>query len=32
MMGNNQNLFFPPEEKGRAFSDVLKEAQERAKK
>ena len=28
MMGNNQNLFFPPEEKGRAFSDVLKEVQE----
>lgn len=28
MMGNNQNLFFSPEEKGRAFSDVLKEVQE----
>lgn len=27
MMGNNQNLFFSPEEKGRAFSDVLKEVQ-----
>lgn len=24
-MKNNQNLFFSPEEKGRAFSDVLKE-------
>ena len=28
MMGNNQNLFFSQEEKGRAFSDVLKEVQE----
>ena len=28
MMGNNQNLFFSPEEKGREFSDVLKEVQE----
>ena len=28
MMGNNQNLFFSPEERGRAFSDVLKEVQE----
>ena len=27
-MKNNQNLFFSPEEKGRAFSDVLKEVQE----
>ena len=27
-MKNNQNLFFFPEEKGRAFSDVLKEVQE----
>lgn len=27
MMGNNQNLFFSQEEKGRAFSDVLKEVQ-----
>ena len=27
-MKNNQNLFFSPEEKGRAFSDVLKEAQQ----
>ena len=28
MTGNNQSLFFSPEEKGRAFSDVLKEVQE----
>lgn len=27
-MKNNQNLFFSPEEKGRAFPDVLKEVQE----
>lgn len=27
-MTNNQNLFFSPEEKGRAFPDVLKEVQE----
>ena len=27
-MKNNQNLFFSPEEKGRAFSDVLKEVLE----
>lgn len=27
-MRNNQNLFFSPEEKGRAFTDVLKEVQE----
>ena len=28
MTGNNQSLFFSPEEKGSAFSDVLKEVQE----
>ena len=28
MMGNNQSLFFSPEDKGREFSEVLREVQE----